>query len=80
MTLSTDLAASIAAIAEDMGRAMRTYERCPPGGRVREDLVTSVSALHERLSHLIHKLEHEDEGDRIAQDEEEHRYDPERGL
>lgn len=80
MTLSTDLAASIAAIAEDMGRAMRTYERCPPGGRVREDLVASVGSLHERLNHLIHRLEHEDEGDRIRQQEEEDEHDPERGV
>ena len=75
MTASTDIALELAAIAEDLALAMRTYEQSPLGGKVREGLVTAAEALAQRISSLILRLEYEDEGDRIAQDEEEHRYD-----
>ena len=75
MTASTEIALQLADIAEDLGRAMRTYAASPLGGKVRENLVTATEALAQHISSLILRLEYEDEGDRIAQDEEEHRYD-----
>jgi 4-hydroxy-3-methylbut-2-en-1-yl diphosphate synthase IspG/GcpE len=50
---SCAIAASIEATAIQMAQAMASYQRCPMGGRVRQDLLVSVDQLHERLSHLI---------------------------
>jgi hypothetical protein len=50
---SCAIAASIEATAIQIAQAMTTYQRCPIGGRVREDLIVSVDQLHERLGHLI---------------------------
>jgi hypothetical protein len=50
---SNDIAASVQSTCQDMAIAMASYQRCPPGGRVRRDLVVSVDQLHERLGHLL---------------------------
>jgi plasmid stability protein len=50
---SRDVARSIEATARDIQTAMLTYQRCPLGGRVRQDLILSIDQLHERLSHQI---------------------------
>jgi hypothetical protein len=50
---SCDIAASIGATCTQIASAMLTYEKCPVGGRVRNDLIASVDSLHERLGHLL---------------------------
>jgi hypothetical protein len=50
---SADIAASIRATCAQIASAMLTYEKCPVGGRVHNDLVASVDQLHERLGHLL---------------------------
>jgi len=50
---SADIAASVKATCEQIASAMATYQLCPMGGRVRNDLVASVDQLHERLGHLL---------------------------
>jgi hypothetical protein len=50
---SADIAASIEATCQQIASAAQTYQRCPLGGRVRQDLVASVDQLHERLGHLL---------------------------
>jgi hypothetical protein len=50
---SAMLAASIDAVATQISQAMVSYQQCPRGGRVRQDLLVSVDQLHERLGHLL---------------------------
>jgi hypothetical protein len=50
---SCDIAASVISTCADIASAMLTYEKCPVGGRVRNDLIASVDSLHERLGHLL---------------------------
>ena len=50
---SADIAASVEATCKDIMIAAQTFQKCPVGGRVRQDLVLSVDALHERLGHLL---------------------------
>jgi 4-hydroxy-3-methylbut-2-en-1-yl diphosphate synthase IspG/GcpE len=50
---SADIAESVVKTCNDIAIAMQTYVRCPVGGRVRQDLMLSVDALHERLGHLL---------------------------
>lgn len=71
MTDSTKIAAEIVFAAEDIKQAMITYQHCPPGGKVRRGLIAAALARDMKLGRLLDSLEYEDEGDRIAQDEEE---------
>jgi hypothetical protein len=50
---SADIAGSVEATCTQIIQAMHTYQRCPRGGRVRQDLIVSVDQLHERLGHLL---------------------------
>jgi hypothetical protein len=60
MTSAADIAASIEAKARDIFLAMQTYQRCPQGGRVRQDLIASVEVQYERLGHLLACLTRKD--------------------
>jgi hypothetical protein len=50
---SADIAKSVEATCQQIASAALTYQKCPMGGRVRNDLVASLDQLHERLGHLL---------------------------
>jgi hypothetical protein len=50
---SADIAASVQATCQDIALSMQTYQRAPLGLKLRDNLIISAEALHERLGHLM---------------------------